>query len=161
MKKVFLLLFVAVTTGVFAQSTNKEDLDVIQGLYGKSKKELAVAYMALPDDQATSFWAIYDAFEVERKALGQTKLAIIEDYAANYANLSNESADKIAKASLKNQMDYQKLFSKYYDKYKKVVGAVSAAKIIQFENYMQTAVQSEIQNAIPLVGEMEAMKDQK
>ena len=161
MKKVFLILLVAVTTGIFAQSTNKEDLEVIQGIYGKSKKELAVAYMALPDDQAASFWAIYDAFEVERKAIGQRKLAIIEDYASNYANLSNESADKIAKASLKNQMDYQKLFSKYYDKYKKVAGAVSAAKIIQFENYMQTAVQSEIQNAIPLVGEMEVMKAQK
>jgi hypothetical protein len=55
-------------------------------------------------------------------------------------------------------MDYQKLFGKYYDKYKKTVGAVTAAKIIQFENYMQTAVQSEIQDAIPFVGEMEALK---
>jgi hypothetical protein len=136
MKKVFLLLLVALTTGVFAQSTSKEDLDVIQGIYGKSKKELAVAYMAIPEAQG----------------------AVIEDYAANYANLTDASADKIAKAALKNNMDYQKLFGKYYDKYKKAVGAVTAAKIIQFENYMQTAVQSEIQDAIPFVGEMEALK---
>ncbi|WP_396184703.1 hypothetical protein [Flavobacterium sp.] len=158
MKKVFLLLLVALTTGVFAQSTSKEDLDVIQGIYGKSKKELAVAYMAIPEAQGAGFWAIYDAFEVERKALGQAKVAVIEDYAANYANLTDASADKIAKAALKNNMDYQKLFGKYYDKYKKAVGAVTAAKIIQFENYMQTAVQSEIQDAIPFVGEMEALK---
>jgi hypothetical protein len=158
MKKVFLLLLVAFTTGVFAQSTNKEDLEVIQGIYGKSKKELAVAYMAIPEAQGAAFWTIYDAFEVERKALGQAKVAVIEDYAANYANLTDASADKIAKAALKNNMDYQKLFGKYYDKYKKAVGAVTAAKIIQFENYMQTAVQSEIQDAIPFVGEMEALK---
>ncbi len=158
MKKVFLIALVTLTTGVFAQSTSKEDLDVIQGIYGKSKKELAVAYMAIPEAQGVAFWAIYDAFEVERKALGQAKVAVIEDYAANYVNLTDASADKIAKAALKNNMDYQKIFGKYYDKYKKAVGAVTALKIIQFENYMQTAVQSEIQDSIPFVGEMEAMK---
>jgi len=104
MKKVFLLLLVVFTTGVFAQSTSKEDLDVIQGLYGKSKKELAVAYMAIPEAQSAAFWKIYDEFEAERKALGKAKVAVIEDYAANYDNLTEESADKIAKAGLKNQM---------------------------------------------------------
>lgn len=158
MKKVFLILLMSVTAGVFAQSTEKEDLDVIQGIYGKSKKELAVAYMAIPEAQGVAFWKIYDEFEVERKALGQAKVAIINDYASNYANLTDESADKIAKAGLKNNMDYQKLFAKYYDKYKKAVGGINATKIIQFENYMQTTVQSEIQDAIPFVGEMEAIK---
>jgi hypothetical protein len=158
MKKVLLILLVAVTTGVFAQSSNKEDLEVIQGVYGKSKKELAVAYMAIPEAQGIAFWKIYDEFEAERKILGQAKVSVISDYAANYGNLTDESADKIAKASLKNNMDYQKLFTKYYGKYKKVVGAITATKIIQFENYMQTTVQSEIQDAIPFIGELEAKK---
>ncbi|WP_281299025.1 hypothetical protein [Flavobacterium limnophilum] len=158
MKKVFLLLLVAVSTGVFAQNSDKEDLEIIQGVYGKSKKELAQAYMAIPETQATAFWKIYDEFEVERKALGKAKVAVINDYAANFANLTDESADKIAKAGLKNNLDYQKLFSKYYDKYKKAAGAITATKIIQFENYMQTTVQAEIQDAIPFVGEIEALK---
>jgi hypothetical protein len=127
-------------------------------MYGKSKKELAVAYMAIPDAQSAAFWKIYDEFEAERKALGKAKVANIENYAANYDNLTDEKADMIAKAALKNNMDYQKMFSKYYDKYKKAVGAVTAAKIIQFETYMQTTVQSEIQNSIPFIGEMEATK---
>jgi len=158
MKKVLLIVLVALTTGTFAQSTSKEDLDVIQGIYGKSKKELAAAYMAIPDAQASAFRKVYDEFEVERKALGKIKVDIISDYASNYATLTNESADKIAKAALKNNMDYQKLFAKYYDKYKKAVGAITSTKIIQFENYMQTAVQSEIQDSIPFIGEMEAIK---
>ncbi len=158
MKKVFLILLVALTTGAFAQSTSKEDLDVIQGIYGKSKKELAVAYMAIPEAQSAAFWKIYDEFEAERKVLGQAKVATIESYAANYDNLTDEKADGIAKAALKNNMDYQKLFAKYYDKYKKAVGGVTAAKIIQFENYMQITVQSEIQDSIPFIGEMEATK---
>jgi hypothetical protein len=158
MKKVLLIVLVAMTTGVFAQSASKEDLEVIQGIYGKSKKQLAAAYMAIPDAQSSAFWKVYDEFEVDRKILGQAKVAVIDNYATNYLNLTDESADAIAKAALKNNMDYQKLFSKYYGKYKKVVGAVMATKIIQFENYMQTAVQSEIQDSIPFIGEMEAIK---
>lgn len=158
MKKILCILLVAVTSGVFAQNSEKEDLEIIQGIYGKSKKELAQAYMIIPEAQAASFWKIYDEFEAERKALGKVKVGIINDYAANYLNLTDESADKIAKASLKNNLDYQKLSSKYYDKYKKAVGAVNAAKIIQFENYMQTTVQSEIQDSIPFIGEIEAIK---
>ncbi|HSN47447.1 MAG TPA: hypothetical protein VLR29_01680 [Flavobacterium sp.] len=156
MKKLFLFLLVAVTSGVFAQSTDKEDLEIIQGIYGKSKKELVQAYMTMPEFQAAGFWKIYDEFETERKALGTAKVKIINDYAVNYASLTDDAADKIARAGLKNNMDYQKLFSKYYDKYKRVVGAVNAAKIIQFENYMQTTVQAEIQNSIPFIGEMES-----
>lgn len=156
MKKVFLILLVTLTTGVFAQSSIKEDLEIIQGVYGKSKKELAVAFMAIPEAQSASFWKIYDEFEVERKGLGAAKVAIINEYASNYASLTDESADKIAKEGLKNNMDYQKLLGKYYDKYKKSVGGMTAAKIIQFENYMQVSVQSELQEAIPLIGEMKA-----
>lgn len=156
MKKLFLLLLFMVTSSIFAQSTDKEDLEIIQGIYGKSKKELVQSYMTIPEFQAAGFWKIYDEFETERKVLGTAKVKIINDYAMNYANLTEESADKIAKAGLKNNMDYQKLFSKYYDKYKREVGAVNAAKIIQFENYMQTTVQSEIQNSIPFIGEMES-----
>ena len=158
MKKIFLILLVVLSTAVFAQNKDKEDLDVIQGIYGKSKKELAVAYMVIPENQGVVFWKIYDEFEAERKALGKAKVAVINDYATNYANLTDATADKIAKASLKNNMDYQKLFAKYYAKYKKAVGAVTAAKIIQFENYMQTTVQIEIQNSIPFIGEIETTK---
>jgi hypothetical protein len=158
MKKVFLILLVALTSGVFAQTTSKEDLEIIQGIYGKSKKELAVVYMAVPDAQSAAFWKVYDEFETDRKALGQAKVAVLNEYAVNYDTLNDESADRIAKAALKNNMDYQKLFAKYYDKYKKVVGAVYAAKIIEFENYMQLNVQMELQNAIPFIGDMERIK---
>ena len=50
----------------------------------KSKKELAVAYMAIPEAQAAGFWKIYDEFEVERKALGKVKVNIIEEYEDAY-----------------------------------------------------------------------------
>jgi hypothetical protein len=43
---------------------------------------------------------------------------------------------------------------------KKQVGALEAAKFIQVESYFQTAIRSEVQDAIPLIGEIDRTKKQ-
>ena len=155
MKKLSLVLFLITTVTTFAQSTSKEDLDIIQGIYGKSKKELATAYMNLSEPQNSAFFKVYDAYEVERKALGAKKVEIIENYANDYYNLTDEKADALTKATLKNNADFEKLLSKYYETAKKSVGALNASKFIQMEVYMQTAVRSELQEALPFIGELQ------
>jgi len=155
MRNLILGLVLVLSATMVAQSTVKEELDIIQGKYGKSKKELVNVYMNLSGEQATAFWKTYDAYEVERKLLGQEKVRLIDDYATNYDKMTDEKANEIAKGSLKNNMDFEKLLSKYYDKAKKDVGAINAAKFIQIEVSLQTAIRSEIQNIIPLIGELE------
>lgn len=158
MKNVFLLLAVVFSASVFAQSTLKDDVDVVQSVYGKSKSELVSQYMALTGTQAAAFTEIYDAYEVERKKLGQEKIQLINQYATDYTILTDDKADAIAKGALKNNVAYDKLYSSYYDKVKKAVGAVNAAKFIQLEIYLQTEIRSSLQNAIPFIGELDLTK---
>lgn len=158
MKKVFLLLAVAFSSATFAQSTMKDDVDVVQSVYGKSKSELVGQYMALTGIQATDFAKIYDAYEVERKKLGQEKIQLINQYATDYGTLTDAKADAIAKKALKNNVEYDKLYSTYYEKVKKAVGATNATKFIQLEIYLQTEIRSSLQNAIPFVGELDMTK---
>ncbi|UOK41279.1 MULTISPECIES: hypothetical protein [Flavobacterium] len=158
MKKLFLIAAFVISSATFAQSTAKEDIEIIQGKYGKSKKELVNTYMELKESQADAFWKVYDAYEQERKQLGKKRIDLINDYVNNYEKLSNEKADQLLKASLKNDMAYGKLYSKYYDKMKKAVGAIDAAKFIQLEHGLQTAIMAETQNAIPFIGDMDRAK---
>ncbi|ESU25243.1 hypothetical protein FEDK69T_00080 [Flavobacterium enshiense DK69] len=158
MKKLFLIATFVISSVTFAQSTAKEDIEIIQGKYGKSKKELVSTYMELKESQAAAFWKTYDAYEEERKQLGKKRIDLINDYINNYEKLSNEKADQLLKATLKNDMAYGKLYSKYYDKMKKAIGAIDAAKFIQLEHGLQTAIMSETQNAIPFIGDMDRSK---
>ena len=158
MKKLILAVLVAFSTGAFAQSTMKEDVDIIQAHYGKSKKELVGAYMKMEGAQSEAFWKIYDQYEEERKALGREKIRIINDYAASYSSLTDVKADELGKAAMKNNMDFEKLTSKYYEKVKTAAGAMQAVKFIQLETYLQTAVRSAIQDAIPFIGELDKSK---
>ena len=158
MKNLFLLFGLAFSATMFAQSTLKDDIDVVQSVYGKSKSELVSQYMALSGEQATNFTKIYDAYEVERKKLGEEKIHLINQYATDYTVLTDATADAITKGALKNNLAYEKLYSSYYEKAKKAVGAINATKFIQLEIYLQTEIRSSLQNAIPFVGELELSK---
>lgn len=159
MKKLGLILILAVASfSSYAQSSFKEDVDVLQSIYGKSKSELVKQYMNLSDEQTAAFAKVYDNYETQRKALGQAKFQLINDYAANYETLTDSKADELAKGTLKNHIAYEKLYSKTYGQAKKIIGAINAAKFIQLEVYLQTIIKSEILEAIPFIGELDKSK---
>lgn len=161
MKKLGLILMMALASfSSFAQSSFKEDVEVIQSVYGKSKSELVKQYMNLSDAQAAAFAKVYDSYEAERKALGQTKFQLLNDYATNYETLTDAKADELAKGTLKNHIAYEKLYSKTYNQAKKAIGSINAAKFIQLEVYLQTIIRSEILEAIPFIGELDKSKVQ-
>ena len=67
MKKLFILAAgLLVSLGLHAQS-NKEDIDLIQGVLGKSKKDVVAGFVQVQGTQADAFWKLYDAYETERK----------------------------------------------------------------------------------------------
>jgi hypothetical protein len=55
-------------------------------------------------------------------------------------------------------MAFEKLYSKYYGKVKSAIGAINAAKFIQLESALHTAIREETQEALPLIGEIERTK---
>ncbi|TPG33942.1 hypothetical protein [Flavobacterium pectinovorum] len=158
MKKLLIILIIAVSMSANAQSSSKDELAIIQSTYGKSKTDLINQYMALSPAQTTAFQPIYDAYEAERKVLGQKKIQIIDDYATKYATLTDADADQLTKANLKNNLDQEKLFDKTYEKAKKAIGITNAAKFIQLESYLQTTIKGEIQDSLPFIGELDKTK---
>lgn len=155
MKKIHFILALITTSFSFAQSSLKEDVAIIQSIFGKEKKELVNQYMAVATDKSDEFWKIYDEFETERKTLGQTKINIVNEYVVNYTTLTNEKADELVKATLKNNMDYEKLNEKYYAKIKKSIGAIEAAKFIQLEGFIQNSIKNALLSSIPFIGEID------
>ena len=148
------------TTG-FAQKkgqTLDQDIQAIEQEYAQTKKEMLSDFMQLSGDKATTFWAVYDEYEAERTGLARKKFDLIIDYAANYQALSAEKADELVNATFDTNMDYEKMNQKYYNKMKKEIGALDAARFTQFETYLQSLVQGQIQDELPFIGEIEKSK---
>jgi hypothetical protein len=141
----------------FAQS-DKEDIDMVQAMYGKAKKEIVAEFIKMPDSlKAVSFWQLYDSYETERKALGQQRIALLQKYAGAYTSLDDKTTEDIMKETMSLQKRVDGLVITYYDKIKKSVGVLQAGQFYQLESYLLSATRMYILGNIPFIGELEKM----
>jgi hypothetical protein len=147
----FILALVVTASG----QSNKEDLDIIQSVFGKEKKAIVASFVQIDATNQAAFWKLYDEYETERKALGRDRIALLERYALGYATLDDPSTDKIITDLIKLQGSVDKLTAKYYGKIKKAVGVKPAAQFFQLEAYLVTMVRAAILDSIPMIGELD------
>jgi len=155
MKKIFtLLLFVVGSWSVFAQS-NKEDVDLIQSVFGKEKKALVASFVTLDPASSDGFWKLYDEYETARKDLGKKRIALLEKYASSYGNMDDAAMDQLMKETQSLQVQTDKLIVQYYGKMKKVAGVKPASQFYQLEGYLLSVIRATILENIPFIGELD------
>ena len=158
MKKLIYFVVILLASFVTKAQSNKEDIAIIQSMFGKEKKEFMQAYMTIPEAQKASFWTLYDQYEEERKALGRDRIALIDEYAKNYATLDDKKAGELMDRKLGWLSDYTKLQKKYYGKFSKVIGGLQASKFFQLEDYLENNIRLYVQENIPFIDEIDKTK---
>ena len=153
MKKLILLSAIFLTSLAFAQS-NKEDIDVIQGLYGKEKKAITADFIQLEPASKDAFWALYDEYEGKRKELGVKRIELLEKYASSYMSLDDATTSQIIKEMIALASQQEKLIATYHKKMEKAAGAKAAAQFYQLEAYFLSAIRMAILDGIPFIGEL-------
>jgi hypothetical protein len=137
-----------------AQS-NKEDIAIIQSMFGKAKKDLVTQYMTIPADKKDAFWKVYDEYEANRAALGRERIKLIEDYANAYLTLDDKTSDALMNRKMKWLGSYGKLQKKYYGSISKIIGGAQASKFFQLEDYIENSIRLSIQESIPFIDEID------
>jgi hypothetical protein len=135
--------------------TSDPEMDYIKKTYSKDKKTLVDQYMNLNVQDGGKFWSVYADYEANREKLAAARINLINQYVDGYDSLTPERTDKLLKASFDNTISLDKLNADYYEKYKKAVGAVNAAKYMQLEIYLQTMWKAVVQSNIPLIGQLD------
>lgn len=155
MKKIIILLAViAISVSAKAQS-NKEVVDFYQSVFGMEKKMIVNQFIQLEGEAATSFWEIYDAYEVVRKEEGVKRFNLLNKYAENYADITDDSANEMLKEALALKKSGLKTLTKFSKKIAKSNGGKVAAQFYQIENYFNNTIALAITESIPFVGEMD------
>jgi len=154
MKNLLFLALMLMGTSTFAQTYN-EEIDMLQAMYGKQKKEIVAAFINPQGAQADAFWTIYDQYEAERKLLGVQRINLIGVYAEFYNNLDDGGTDVLVKEMLKLAKNNDALIEKYYGKLKKKAGVKAAAQFVQIESYLLSTIRAGILEEIPFIGELD------
>ena len=114
------------------------------------RTKVVAANLQLTEAESAKFWPVYNEYRGKVNKLDDRALAMLQDYANNYENLSDEKAKELIKTSLDLQKDRLDLQRSYLGKFEKVLPWKKVARYYQIERKLDTAILNEAAQAIPL-----------
>ena len=142
-----------VACGLFAAipSFAQDPMELLRADLRANKTAIITQAMALDATQSDAFWPIYREYEAEVILLNDELIAMIKDYAANYDNMTDETAKSLLDRGFKIREGRTKLLKKYSGKVEKALSPKVAARWAQAEVAIQAAIDVQMASELPLM----------
>jgi hypothetical protein len=114
------------------------------------KVAIITEVMGFTDKEDEAFWPIYREYDLEMARLGDERVALIADYAKNYANVTDDVADRLASKALELESRRQELKGQVYQKVKKALSPLTAARFLQVEHQLLLLIDLQIASSLPV-----------
>ena len=162
MKPLFLLAFCTVTAVVVHAQTSDAEAEAIINLLGVQKKEAISKLVSVPPKDSVAFWKLYDDYQKKNAGVAKSRLQLYEKTAMSYGDMTNSTADSLARKYFDNRNVQEKSLEDYYKKIKTATNATLAFEFYQAEVYLLTQLRAQIMQQIPTYGQFKtAMAAQK
>jgi hypothetical protein len=115
------------------------------------KVAIITQMMAFTEAEDALFWPIYREYDVELSKLGDERVGLIQEFAVNYEQMTDATADKLATKALDLEGRRHALKAKYYDRLKKVLSPKTAARFLQVEHQLLLLIDLQISSSLPVV----------
>ena len=118
---------------------------------GKDRRAIVKANMLLTNSEAARFWPIYDEYRADMTKLGDRRVKLITDYAANRDSMSEDEANRLLKEALDYEKERTELKEDYVKKFNKALSARTTARFFQIDQKLDAALDAQLAARIPLV----------
>jgi hypothetical protein len=118
---------------------------------GKDRRELVKANMLLTNSEAARFWPIYDEYRAEMNKIGDKRVKLITDFAANRNSMSEDEGMRLLKERLDIEKEKNDLRGDYVKKFNKELSARTTARFFQIDQKLDAAVEAALAAKIPLI----------
>ena len=115
------------------------------------KVAIITEVMGFTEAEDAAFWPIYREYNLDMAKLGDERVAMIEEYAANYSNLSDATAEKLAGTALDLEARRQALKAKLFNRVKTALSPRTALRFLQVEHQLLLLIDLQISAALPIV----------
>ena len=119
---------------------------------GKDRRAIVKANMLLTNSEAERFWPLYDQYRAEIHTVGDRRLKVITDYAANRDSMSEEEANRLVREWLDAEKERVNIKEDYVKKFQKEgLSARTTARFFQIDQKLDAAVDAALAARIPLI----------
>ena len=118
---------------------------------GKDRRELVKANMLLTNSEAARFWPIYDEYRAEMNKIGDKRVKLITDFAANRNSMSEDEGMRLLKERIDIEKEKNDLRGDYVKKFNTELSARTTARFFQIDQKLDAAVEAALAAKIPLI----------
>jgi Spy/CpxP family protein refolding chaperone len=129
----------------------KDELEIIQKIWGKNKKALTQDLLKLTPEEAAKFAPIYDGYLESRRKVSQVRAEAIQVMAKTNAEVDDATAKSMVSNLMKANNTLSKLQSKTFKQLSKALSPIKAAQWWQLESYLDSEIRAAILSEIPML----------
>ena len=153
------LTMLGLTASLLLQPPGQTLEDLLRANLRADMAELIGDSMELTEGEEETFWPIYRHYERDRRALGDRRMALLEEFAASQETMTNDKASAFTQRSFALEEDTLKLRRSYYAQMSKALSATIATRFMQVERQITGLIDVQIASQVPLIKiEREAAK---
>jgi len=129
----------------------ESDIELLRSDLRTEKIDIVKNAIHVEGAKADAFWPVYRKYQGDLDKIGDKRMAMIKDYAANYSAMTDTKAKELVKQAFDVQSQRTALLKKYYSEFSKVLGATEAAKLVQVESLVNSLIDLQVGANLPLI----------
>ena len=126
-------------------------IQMLRSEVGKDRREIVKNAMLLTESEGKTFWPLYDEYRAAQHKLGDRRVRLITDFAANRNAMSEDEASRLTQEALSIDKDRTSIKEDYVKKMSKVLSARTVARFFQIDAKLDAVVDAELAARIPLM----------
>jgi hypothetical protein len=128
-----------------------QDVQLLRKDLRSQRKQLIAANLPLTDAEAVKFWPVYDQYQAEITKIGDTRFALIKEYATNYNTLTDTQAHDLVTRMIAVDESLVQLRQKYIPIVEKVLPGKKTAMFFQMDRRVALMIDLQLASMIPIV----------
>ena len=116
------------------------------------KVAIVAEVMQFTDEDGKVFWPIYREYDAEMSKLGDERVAMIAEYAANFTNMTDPVADRLAAKAIDLESRRRAAVARCYERVKQATSPKTALRFLQVEHQLQLIIDLQIAASLPIAG---------
>ena len=137
--------------GASPSASLDQDIKMLRADVQSSRKAITAENMNLTADEATKFWPIYDEYAAEVAKIGDDRVALIKDYAANYHTMTDDQANHFIERAAAIDQQFIAARSKYVPLFEKAISSKKTALWYQIDRRLDLLINLQLAWNIPVV----------
>jgi hypothetical protein len=146
-----LLLLVLFAAPLRAGDAEEASLEILLDTLRSNKKALVDVNLQLTDEEARSFWPVYDRYQEQLAQVQERLLRVIEDYKAAFNTMTDEKAMELVDDYLAVEKDRAEIRRTFLEPISEALPGRKVMRFYQIENKIEAVLRYEIAAAIPVV----------